>query len=222
MMLSLPYPKIETLYHRGNDFKVDVDSLREPAFGAVSPWVLTEKVDGTNIRLHWQRHRDAEVGQDVVSEIGGRSDNAQIQKNLMGPLEATVAEVTPGVEIILDRYDLESLTIYGEGYGAGVQKGGGRYRPEPGFIAFDYLVNSKSWLAPHDARANSSFLGLEHVPEVGTWRDLDYIWRRVAEDSIESAWSGVESEGIVAQPIVPLYDARGKRIMWKLKRKDFR
>ena len=41
-------------------------------------WEFTEKVDGTNIRVHWDGH---------TVEFGGRTDKAQIPKPLLERLE---------------------------------------------------------------------------------------------------------------------------------------
>ena len=41
-------------------------------------WVFTEKVDGTNIRVMWD-------GKDII--YGGRSDDAQLQVNLIYKLD---------------------------------------------------------------------------------------------------------------------------------------
>ena len=37
-----PYPKIETLFNRGKDFTVDVESFRRPEFAIVSPWLWVQ------------------------------------------------------------------------------------------------------------------------------------------------------------------------------------
>jgi len=46
----IPYPKIETLFKRDETFRV-TDKLRLPEFALVREWLVTEKVDGTNIRV---------------------------------------------------------------------------------------------------------------------------------------------------------------------------
>src|SRR3990167_4368736 len=50
----IEFPKIETLYERGADFSV-TDVLRSPVIGTISKWLVTEKVDGTNIRIDLRR-----------------------------------------------------------------------------------------------------------------------------------------------------------------------
>src|SRR4051812_48440231 len=78
------YPKIETLYERGADFSV-TDVLRSPVIGTISRWLVTEKVDGTNIRIDLRRGED---GGDRVT-FGGRTESAQLHADLVRYLQAT-------------------------------------------------------------------------------------------------------------------------------------
>lgn len=45
------YPKIETLFERNPNFTVDPLKLKSPVLGCINPWEVTEKIDGTNIRV---------------------------------------------------------------------------------------------------------------------------------------------------------------------------
>lgn len=56
--------------------------------------------------------------------------------------------------------------IYGEGYGAGIQKGGD-YSPTKKFIVFDVLVGGKWWLSWENTCDVARKLNLEVVPYVG-------------------------------------------------------
>lgn len=112
------YPKIETLYDRDPvTFKVIPGKLRFPEFALITHWHVTEKIDGTNVRV-WLKPDGSVV-------YGGRSDNAQMHAGLLMHLVNTLpaakvaAAFDPGTEAIL----------FGEGYGAGIQKGGA-YRPK--------------------------------------------------------------------------------------------
>ena len=47
----IKYPKIETLFERDKDtFKV-TDKIRLPEFEMIDNWLITEKIDGTNVRV---------------------------------------------------------------------------------------------------------------------------------------------------------------------------
>ena len=65
MIFGPEYPKIQTLFKR-DDRNVIIEgdwSVPEFAYLADKPWRWTEKVDGTNIRLHWD-------GRKVTSGVG--------------------------------------------------------------------------------------------------------------------------------------------------------
>lgn len=70
-------------------------------------WVWTEKVDGTNIRIGWDGHKIS---------YGGRTDNAQIPAKLIAVLDSLVSEEMFEQEFTGG----EAVTLYGEGYGAGI------------------------------------------------------------------------------------------------------
>ena len=114
-----------------------------------------------------------------------------------------------------------TVQLFGEGYGAGIQKGGA-YRSDKGFILFDVKIG-KTWLGYDDARAIGIELGLDVVPlyTVGTIREAVYI---VQPDSGWGSKIAIEPEafeGLVGVPKVPLFDKRHNRIIVKVKRKDF-
>lgn len=67
------YPKIETLYERYPDtHKVIKGQLKRPEFGLVNSWLVTEKIDGTNIRVQYLN------AQIPTVSFKGRTDNAQM------------------------------------------------------------------------------------------------------------------------------------------------
>jgi len=88
------YPKIETLFKRGPDHKVLEGQLRCPEFALVNDWRVTEKVDGTNIRVSLEP--DPAFGEtDKLSSFGwkvrfyGRTSRAQIPTFLLEYLQDT-------------------------------------------------------------------------------------------------------------------------------------
>lgn len=212
------YDKIETVFERGEDFKV-IDVLRRPEFGLICKWVLTEKVDGTNVRLHFTPSTD---GGWTSHEIGGRTDNAQLPTSLLQELTRICDVIRGEVTAICAEYDLPSLTLFGEGYGAKIQKGGGNYRSDQGFILFDVMAGS-TYLEEASVTSTSARLGVPRVPILdaqATIVEAVGMCRHGFQSTI--AESDCEAEGVVAKPIVPLYDSRGRRVMWKLKCRDFR
>ena len=105
------YLKIETLYNRDieGSKKLIEGSFRNETVEYLKDniWVWTEKIDGTNVRIHWDGHN--------VS-IGGRTDKAQLPADLANYLAKTF--LTPEVEQLFEqKFNDSVVTLYGEGYG---------------------------------------------------------------------------------------------------------
>ena len=67
----MEYPKIETLYDRNEDFKVDTTAIRMAEFELIKRWRVTEKIDGMNVRVVWHANP-----QNLL--FWGRTDNANL------------------------------------------------------------------------------------------------------------------------------------------------
>jgi hypothetical protein len=205
------YHKIQTVFKRdpSTNFKTLIEgdySLPEFEYLKNNTWVFTEKVDGTNIRV---------MIKDNKITFGGKTDNAQIPATLVMrlnerflPLAERISEIFP-----------DGACLYGEGYGAKIQKGGGNYRPDQDFVLFDVLVG-EWWLqrAAIDDVANK--LGLDIVPIIGTGTLDDMVW--LAKGGIASTWGDFEAEGIVARPETELKTRSGHRLITKIKCRDYR
>lgn len=204
------YHKIETLFERDEKtFVVNPSQLKSPVLATIASWDVTEKIDGTNIR----------VMLDETGEVsfGGRTDNAQLPADLL----QTLFKLFPA-EKLKQTFWLEGVptkaTLFGEGYGAGIQKGG-TYRTDKSFILFDVLVSDQWWLDWDNVKDVATKLNLDVVPYLGRMT-LDQIVELV-KTPFNSQLGTAVAEGVVARPIEPLFDKRGKRIIIKLKTKDF-
>lgn len=210
------YHKIENLYKRNPKKKSEllVGTYTRPEFALIDIWDVTEKVDGTNVRLGFDKYGDY--------EYRGRTDNAQFTIGQENFLDDLCFELKSGVVKLINRFGLDFLTIYGELYGPKIQAGG-NYSDELGFRAFDMLVNDKMWLAPDDVRNNCEELGLNQVPNLGTM-DTKSIFSMVAGGFKSTFAKNAEydAEGVIAKPPFNLYDQRGSRVMFKLKTCDLR
>lgn len=228
------YPKIETLYNRDPDtFKVIPGSLRQPEFGLVDKWLVTEKIDGTNIRVHIELG-GVSAGMVAAGDIidtkvtfHGRTDKAQMPPFLLKELQRLFPP---------DRFDgvfeddVEEVTLFGEGYGAKIQKGGGDYREGVSFRLFDVVVYGDErdwWLTWDSVEDVAEKLGIQTVPVLETGAELKHSAGRVSGRSIVAFEEKTqhfehlrEQEGIVARTDPPLFDRRGHRLIWKLKAKD--
>jgi hypothetical protein len=167
---------------------------------ANTDWLWTEKVDGTNIRIHWDGHKVT---------YGGRTDNAQIPARLITVLNELVPE---------ELFGGDAATLYGEGYGAGIQKGG-NYRPDMSFVLFDVQVGDW-WLRRDDASQVATGMGLDIVPLVLQGPIGAAI--EMVRQGLPSAWNpGYVAEGLVGVTPVGLADRAGQRLMVKIKKADF-
>lgn len=204
------YGKIDTLFTRDEQFRV-TDQLRNPVIGEIRHWVVTEKIDGTNIRVC--------LTADDEVKIGGRTDKAQIPADLAEYLYRTFTPEKMKALRLGD--DPDEICLYGEGYGAGIQKGGGDYRKDKGFILFDVRVNDRWWLSDEAVTDIAAKLDIPRVPILGVW-DLDAIIEYVRNGfTSTTAEMPRAAEGIVARPLMPLYDHRGNRLIIKIKTHDF-
>lgn len=180
-------------------------SSPELAACASLPWLWTEKVDGTNIRIHWDGHKVT---------YGGRTDNAQIPAKLLTVLDSLFPE-----ELFEQQFKGDAVTLYGEGYGAGIQKGG-NYRPDMGFALFDVRIGHW-WLLRDSVEEIARNMGLDVVPLVVECSIPDAI--EMVRHGISSTWNhDYGAEGLVGVTVLGLLGRDGQRLIVKVKVKDFR
>jgi len=206
------YHKIDTLFERDKStFVVDPSMLRSSVLGTIREWDVTEKIDGTNIR----------VTLSATGEVsfGGRTDAAQISADLIQYLIRTFQQDQLKAALWLDQTKPIDVVLYGEGYGAGIQKGGGLYRADKSFILFDVMVGGQWWLDRKDVADIAGKLSIETVPYLGRMT-LDQIVAHVRLP-FASKIGSAQAEGVVARPVETLFDKRMKRVIIKLKTKDF-
>jgi RNA ligase len=206
------YHKIDTLFERdGQTFVVDPTRLKASVLGTIREWDVTEKIDGTNIRVM--------LGATGEVTFGGRSDNAQIPADLVRYLIATFPPERLRAALWLNPDEPVNVVLYGEGYGPGIQKGGGLYRADKAFILFDVQVAGLWWLDREAVDEIARKMGIASVPYMGRM-GLDQIVKLVRVP-FPSRIGTATAEGIVARPIETLFDKRMKRIIIKLKTRDF-
>lgn len=227
--LAPKYPKIQSLYKRGEDHRlIEGDfSLPEFAYLASNQWVGHEKIDGTNVRVA-VTHDSVIAGGEVIAmeprlSFHGRTRAAVMPPGLRGLLveSFTVKGILDAVASVMGSGQMtHDVVLYGEGYGKSIQKGGDLYKPHGvGFILFDVLVG-RYWMPWERVRELADALGIESVPCVarGTLHELVGI----ARDGLASvvSWIPRPAEGLVARPEVPLFRGNSERIIVKLKTID--
>ena len=206
----LEYHKIQTVYLRDpdNTYKTLLEGqFARPEFEYLknNTWIFTEKVDGMNLRVKWNRES---------VEFAGKTDRADIPKILRETLQEMFAP-----EVFL-AWDVPALTLYGEGYGARIQKGGGTYIPDGcSFILFDVVIDGL-WLERHNVEDIAHKLNIHVVPIVGQGTLFDAV--DMVKSGYESRLRKTPPEGLVMRPKVEMFDRRGMRIISKVKRHDFK
>ncbi len=205
------YHKIQTLFKRDLQQKskplIEGEwSLPEFEYLANNEWVFTEKVDGTNIRVM--------LAEGKVT-FGGRTDSAQIPAQLVARLNE---KFLPLADLALEKLG-ENSCLYGEGYGAKIQKGGGNYRADQDFVLFDVKIGDW-WLQRTDVEDVARTLGLDIVPIIGSGTLHDAV--KIVKQGLKSTWGDFLAEGIVARPKIELFTRNKHRLITKIKGKDFR
>ena len=208
------YPKIETLFKRDEKFNI-TNEIRLPEFEIINKWMVTEKIDGTNIRIIYMPKR--------LLLIRGRSDNAQIPTFL---LETLLKIFTiEKIESILKEIPKEGMCLYGEGYGAKIQKGGGNYNSGNSFRLFDVWIDGW-WLEWDSIKEIANKLEVKTVPvimETDMETAIDLVKSNfLSEVAMEEGIYGHKAEGIVARTYPTMLFRNGEPIRWKLKIKDYK
>lgn len=204
------YHKIEGLFKRDEVTKKLIGGeYRNPAVEMLKncEWEFTEKIDGTNVRVVWDGHK--------VS-FYGRTDRAELPKRLVEALEiAFGGEVNE--QIFEEHFGETEVILYGEGYGAKIQKGGGDYRSDNAFILFDVQVGDL-FLTRDNVVEIAKYFGVDVVPIVLTGTIEDGI--RFVKARPNSTIGVAKMEGVVGRPRVELRDRRGNRVIVKIKVRD--
>lgn len=201
-----------------NRGKIIEGTFSEPEFEylANNEWVFTEKVDGTNIRVMWN-------GEKVV--FGGKTDNASIPVFLLYKLQE-LFEGTAKRQLFISKFNQNvdpnekiEVCLYGEGYGAKIQGGGGNYiKDGVDFVLFDVKIGNW-WLERESVEDIAKHFGVKIVPIIGTGTLKEMV--EMTRKGFNSQWGNFLSEGIVARPKVYLQNRKGERIITKIKHRDF-
>lgn len=135
---SWKYHKIMSIFKRDEKTKkfiVGQYSTPEIEYLKDNVWEFTEKVDGTNIRIKYD-------GNKVI--YAGRSDEAMLPVSLIYRLDE-IFKSDEGRKRLKEAFDYATeemeVCLYGEGYGAKIQKDGGNYiKDGVDFVLFDVMV----------------------------------------------------------------------------------
>lgn len=243
------YQKINTIFFRDEkNVIMPYSGFVKPEFEYLRnlKWHGEEKIDGTNMRIEVKKKPILEAnnaatyisGVEFEVRIAGKTDNAQVPNGLLEHMKAKYTDEkvlkSLGLQETIKYEDFENhgwmtyddipdiYTIYGEGYGKGIQKAGSHYIKDGNeFIVFDVKVNNV-YLKTEVRDEIAKKLGAPVVPYVGDFtldEAIEYVRKgfksAIAEDKDYIA------EGLVLRTIPGLRDRMGERLIVKVKYEDF-
>lgn len=176
----------------------------------------TEKIDGTNIRVEL-----SSIDNNVFMEFKGRTDNAQIPNHLFNKLNQMFS-----LEKLIEVFDYHpetssDITIFGEGYGYKIQKGGNYIENDVDFILFDIKIGHY-WLSRESIEAIANLLNIKVVPILGYMtipEAIEYVKKGFKSTIAQN--KDYDAEGLVLKTPNGLLDRKGDRIITKIKTVDF-
>lgn len=221
--MSSQYHKIPNVFKRPSDnpkqftlwdwYTPELEALSDLAI-----WHLTEKVDGTNIRVIWDGNR---------VEFRGKTDKANLPPRLVERLEKLFEF---GEEMFEQEWGETPVTFYGEGFGSKIQSGGD-YFPDSNdgqneFALFDVRIENV-WLDRASVGDIALKFNVDYTPTIPNGYSLNKHILKVMGDVLNdtipvSRWGGEKPiEGYVARTEPQFLDKRGNRIITKIKYSDF-
>ena len=217
------YQKIQTLFKRDERNIIIPDQFTYPEFEILKDlkWECTEKIDGTNIRIELESSGNPEDG--IIMSFKGRTDKAVIPEHLLAKLNWIFdRERLMEVLNITDETQDCNITLYGEGYGAKIQKGVNYISNDVNFILFDVKIG-KWWLDRESIKDIANKLGISAVPLMGYMtipEAIEYVKKGFKSTIAEN--KDYDAEGLVLKTPCGLLKRDGERLITKIKTVDFR
>lgn len=203
------YQKIESLYKFDSEKKRFINEFYNPIveYLAPLPWYGTEKIDGTNIRIHWD---------GIKFELGGRTDEAEVPKAIQ---QIFNEKFNDDMEVVFEqKFGKKDVYLFCEGFGGKIQ--GGIYSCETSLIGFDIMIND-IYLDKNVAEKIFHELGMDFVPFL-EFQNLEEAIEYVKEVEESIQCPGCQIEGLVCFPRQRIYDHMGNRVIVKIKKKDLK
>lgn len=217
------YQKIQTLFKRDERNIIIPDQFTYPEFEVLKDlkWECTEKIDGTNIRIELTSSGNPEDG--IIMSFKGRTDKAIIPEHLLTKLNWLFdrEHLMEALNITDETQDC-NITLYGEGYGAKIQKGGNYISNDVNFILFDVKIG-KWWLDRESIKDIANKLGISAVPLMGYMtipEAIEYVKKGFKSTIAEN--KDYDAEGLVLKAPCGLLKRDGERLITKIKTVDFR
>ena len=210
--LFTKYKKYSSPFKKDEKFK-NTEELSQSL--PTGDWIVTEKIDGTNIRIIIDKDKNVHFGSRKLI-LNPEDKSSKIFMDC-------VADVNVNKLIEYFKEVESTVVIYGEGYGAGIQKGG-IYSPVKNFRVFDIRIG--------DAYQDWEFIEkvcianqLNMVPKLLISSSLNYSTCTSILSNFKKTMildgDGGEPEGVVFKFNPTLLNKYGERLIFKVKFKDF-
>ena len=207
------YHKINSIFKRDkqtNKMILGDFSTPELEYLSNSIWTFDEKVDGTNIRVIFDGNK--------VS-FGGRKDTSIIPQHLLDKLKS-VFTLEKLKNLFPNLSEGSTAVLIGEGYGEKIQKVGKHYDVDfVDFILFDVNIGG-IYLLRDAVEDIANTINIKFTPIYGEGTVQDAI--DIVTKGIKSPLGQLTSEGFILRPKIPMFDRMRRRIITKIKHKDFK
>lgn len=211
-MSSEVYPKMGTLFRleAANNGKwwAAQDALLPDTAGLffIEPEsrVVTEKIDGSNMWVDWNRGIIGKRGGPCMTNDKGDQFYIEVGESLLA--------TSPGAH--------DGVTLFGELVGPKVQSSGQLYA-ERQFVLFDVLSAEGKFYRWEAVKAVAGLFGVQHVPEIEGPKEWTFDAVREYVTTLQSAVNPqAQAEGIVVRDSQDISYVR--RRIAKIRRKDFK
>lgn len=227
-LVSTEYQKIPTIYARDpQTHRVVVGEYATPELQhlADARWIAEEKVDGESIRVEL-----GPFGETLY--FRGRKDRSQLSAKRSDFLATRFDLEKLRALFQMDRFaeigDHPDTVLYCELFGLDVQKAGRFYSPSAYMVMLFDVRMGRRWASREDVLEIASELDI-CAPSLWTSASPPTVTlseaTRIAQVGFSSTFSAEEekpmAEGLILRPVVDLFDAKGNRILAKIKTRDF-
>lgn len=230
--MSDEYPSIKNLYASNGEQNANRRTGPEfgfnmPEVGLIGSWLVLDKLDGMNMRVHFQPYGWSDYAGPADIEVFGRTANAQIPGDLLESIQGWATEDAlfdafampreypeQGEPFVTQMPYEHSFTLYGEGIGGKIQGKREFYGDAKRFVLFDVKVGHK-WLDWIDVVDVAQKLEIEHVQLLSWEANLED-----AKDAAVDREGRAFVEGGILRTDPYVFTHRGERVMAKYKVRD--
>ncbi len=213
----IEYPKVDSLFKRDEKTQKVNGEIRHREYDLVTHWVVSEKIHGQNVRVHWD-------GTNEQITLGSRRQTGDdsLPKDLVSHIRERIT-----VDKMKAAFGPATVTLFGEGYGPGIN-GGGDLADSKRFALFDCRIDKADgwWMEPDQLEGVGEHFGIETAPVLKGLLTLQEIIPMVRKGfnsivALKNTGKEVWAEGVVCRTYPALKFRDGTRLQFKLKTEDF-